>query len=312
MNSRSTNNGAVVIAVDGSEQGYVAVRYAAQEAQRLGAALDVVHVLPSTVAGGSAMMMMVPEESFQCEAAQILGRARTTALESVPDLQVTTQLRMGGRIHQLIEISGHARLMVLGRRSPSSLDRIWSGGTVTGVASRAACPVVVVPDDREPGPTHRRIVVGFKSSAHASELFDAAFRLADEIGAEIVVLHAWRLQGVYDDIIADRVEVERWQREETELIENELADCRDAFPDVTVRVNVRHEDAARALVRATAGADRLVIERPAHGGLVHHLGRTARAVLREARCPVEVLPPVRHGAEPSAPPAVKRSGELVP
>ena len=57
---------------------------------------------------------------------------------------------MGGRIQQLIAVAAQARLMVLGSRSPGSLDRIWTGGTVTGVASRAACPVVVVPADGEP------------------------------------------------------------------------------------------------------------------------------------------------------------------
>jgi len=312
MNGKSTGKGGVVVAVDGSEQGYAAVGYAAREAQRLGVPLDVIHVLPATIAAGSAMMMMIHEESFQSYGAEILERARTTALESVPDLHVTTQLRMGGRIQQLIAAAEHAPLMVLGSRSPSSLDRIWTGGTVTGVASQAACPVVVVPAGRELGSAHRRIVAGFKSPAHEAELFAASFLLADELDAELVVLHAWRLQGVYDDIIADRVGEERWCREQTELIERQLADYRETFPEVPVRVDVRHEDPARALVRATRSADRLLIVRPAHGGLVHHLGRTARAVLREAHCPVEVVAPKGRGHEPTVAMAVERSGELVP
>ena len=155
-------------------------------------------------------------------------------------------------------------------------------------------------------------MAGFKSPAHAAELFDVSFPLADELDAELVVLHAWRLEGVYDDIIVDRVEEEQWCREQTELIERELVDYRAAFPDVPVRIFVRHEDPAHALVRATRGADRVLIVRPAHGGLVHHLGRTARAVLREAHCPVEVLAPRRSHPELSVPLVVERSGELVP
>ena len=314
MNTTSTGNrDGVVVAVDGSEQGYVAVRYAAREAQRLGVSLGAIHVLPSTVLAGSAMMMMVPDESVRSYGAEILERTRTTALETVPDLQVTTQLRMGGgRIQQLVTLGAHARLMVLGSRSPGNLDRIWTGGTVTGVASRAACPVVVVPADGEPGAPRGRILAGFKSPAHAAELFEASFLLADELDAELVVLHAWRLEGVYDDVIVDRVEEERWCREQTELIERELVDYRAAFPDVRVRLYVRHEDPAHALVRGTRGADRLLIVRPAHGGLVHHLGHTARAVLREAHCPVEVLAPERRRHQPSLHLEVERSGELVP
>ena len=314
MNSKSTcqGGGGVVVAVDGSEQGYDAVRYAAREAHRLGVSLHAIHVLPSTVLAGSAMMMMVPDESFRSYGAEILERTRTTALETVPDLQVTTQLGMGGRIQQLIAVAAQARLMVLGSRSPGSLDRIWTGGTVTGVASRAACPVVVVPAEGEPREPRGRLLAGFKSPAHAAELFDASFLLADELDAELVVLHAWRLEGVYDDIIVDRVEEEEWCRQQTELIERELVDYRAAFPDVPVRLYVRHEDPAHALVRGTRGADRLLIVRPAHGGLVHHLGHTARAVLREAQCPVEVLAPERRRHQPNTPMVGERSGELVP
>ena len=168
MNSKSTcKGGGVVVAVDGSEQGYVAVRYAAREAHRLGVSLHAIHVLPSTAFAGSAMMMMVPDESFRSYGAEILERARTTALEAVPDLQVTTQLRMGGRIQQLIAVAAQARLMVLGSRSPGSLDRIWTGGTVTGVASRAACPVVVVPAEGEPRCTARAAPGGVAQVASA-------------------------------------------------------------------------------------------------------------------------------------------------
>jgi nucleotide-binding universal stress UspA family protein len=316
MNSQSsttsTGNGGVVVAVDGSQQGYAAVRYAAREAQRLSLRLDAIHVLPTNVLAGSAMMMMVPDETFQSYGAEILERARTAALDSVPDLRVTTRLLMGGgRIQELVAAARHARLMVLARPSSSGLDRIWTGGTITGVASRATCPVVVVPADAEPAIPRRRIVAGFKSPERAAELLNASFPLAEELDSELVVLHAWRLEGVYDDIIVDRVEEERWRREQTELIEREVVDYRTAFPQVPVRIFVRHEDPARALARATRGADRLLIVRPAHGGLVHHLGRTARAILREAHCPVEVLAPERSYPQPNRPTAVKRSGELV-
>jgi nucleotide-binding universal stress UspA family protein len=297
------------VAVDGSAHGYGAVRYAAREAHRLGLPLDVVHVLPRNVPSG---WIVIPDETFRSCGAEILERARETALESVAALDVETHLRSGGRTQQLLTFAEHALLLVLGDRSPHSLDRVWTGGTITGVASRATCPVVVVPADGEPDAVHHRIVVGFKSPAHAAELFDGAFPLADQLGAELIVLHAWRLQGIYDDIIAGRADVDRWVCEETRLIEGMLADYREAFPTVRVRVFVRHEDPARALVRAARGADRLLILRPAHGGTFHHLGRTARAVLRDGRCPVEVLAPQPPGRLPGAPPMViERVGELL-
>jgi len=312
MSSKPTAQNSVVVGVDGLDQRYGAVRYAAHEARRLGAPLDVVHVIPGYLPTGSMMMMTLPDDSFRSYGAEILLRAREAAVNTAPELRVRTHLRTGGLVQQLLEVASHARLVVLGSRGPSSLSRLWTGGTLTSIASQAACPVIVVPPAFDQPAAHHRIVVGFKSPAYAAQLFDAAFPLAQELAAELVVLHAWRLQGVYDDLIASRVELERWQRQDTEVIEKELAGYREAFPDVRVRVYVRHEDAAGALVRASCGADRLLIERPAHGGLVHHLGRTARAVLREADCPVEVLPAARRRTEPSALHAKERSGELVP
>ena len=72
------------------------------------------------------------------------------------------------------------------------------------------------------------------------------------------------------------------------------------------------EDPARALVwvqeeQPVGAASRT----PAHGGTFHHLGRTARAVLRDARCPVEVLAPLPPGRLPGAPMVIERVGELL-
>jgi len=312
MSSNMTVENNVVVAVDGLDEEYGAVRYAAGEAWRLGAALEVVHVVPAYVPTGSMVMMPIPMDSFRSYGAQILVRARQAAVDTAPQVSVSTHLRTGGVVQQLLDVARRARLVVLGGRGSSSLNRLWTGGTLTGVASQAACPVIAVPAGCHDRPLQHRIVVGFKSPAYAARLFDAAFALAEELRAELVVLHAWRLHGVYDDIIASPAEVERWQREGIELIEEELVGYREAFPGVRVRVYVRHEDAAGALVRATCGADRLLIERPVHGGLVNHLGRTARAVLREAHCPVEVLPPIAPGSAPSATTAQQRSAQLVP
>jgi nucleotide-binding universal stress UspA family protein len=223
-------------------------------------------------------------------------------------LTVETHLRLGDYVQQLVDIADGARLLVLGNRSPRSLDRIWTGETVTGVADRAACPVIVVPADYVPDDVHGRLVVAVQSPATAMELFDPVFPLADELGAELVVLHAWDLQGVYDDVIADRMVAERNQ-ERTELIEKELLHYREAFPRVPVRLYVRHEDPAHALVRVTSGADRLLLLRPASRGVAPQVGRIARAVLRDSRCPVEVVPSRTGGASALR---TVRHAELVP
>lgn len=307
MSNESAGPGTVVVAADGSEHGLRAVRYAAREAARVAAPLTIVHVLPEKWMGTT----QIPDDPFRSLGTEFLERAKESALTTVPGLRVSTQLRAGAADTEILAISDQACLVVLGSHGPSSFDRIWTGGTVSGVVSRASAPVVVVPPSSESTPPWRRVVVGFKSSAHAPELFDEGFRLADQLDAELVVLHAWRLPGVYDDMIADRVEKEPWNREQTELIEKALAAYRDVYPKVRVLTSVRHESPVHALVRASRRADRLLILRPTRGALVHHLDRTVRAVLREAHCPVQVVPSALVGESPGPPLVVESSGKLL-
>ena len=290
MNKESQVPGGVAVGVDGSETGYAATSFGAREADRLGVRLDLVHVLPASIPVDPAFLSTAPQSSLQSYGVEILERARKIAHEARPAVEIETHLRSGNRTQELLELGEHTRLVVLGNRSPRSFDRIWTGGTVTGVSSSSACPVVVVPAAWETALTHGRIAVAVKTPGDARDLFDAAFPLAHELRSELVVLHAWRLEGIYDDIIADRTVADRWQRSQTALVERDLAGPREQFPDVAVRVYVRHEDPAHAIVRVTGGVDRLLLQRPPSGRLVHHLGRITRAVLRDAHSPVVVVP----------------------
>jgi nucleotide-binding universal stress UspA family protein len=290
MNNAFQQPGGVVVGVDGSEQGYTAARYGAAEAHRLGVPLALVHVLPASIPVVPEHVPVLSEASLQSYGHEILERARAAALETRPDIEVETELRSGNRSRELLAATGRAGMAVVGNRSPRVFDRIWTGGTVTAVASASTCPVVVVPADWQPDVVHGRIAVGVKTPGDGPRQYDAAVSMAQELGAELVVLHAWRLEGVYDDIIADRTRADRWQQSRTELIEDDLAELRERVPDVPIRVYVRHEEPAHALVRVTGGVDRLFLQRPTSGHPLHHLGRVGRAVLRDSRCPVVVVP----------------------
>jgi nucleotide-binding universal stress UspA family protein len=295
----------VVVGVDGSEHGEAAARYGAVEADRLGTTLDLVHVLPASIplapetdpivsepilSEPILSEPIVSEASLQSYGTEILERAQKSALEVRPGVQVLTHLRSGNRAHELLGCAERAALLVLGNRSPKTFDRIWTGGTVTAVAAGAVCPVVVVPAEWQQDVVRGRVAVGVDTPGEAHDLLEMAFKTARDLHADLVVLHAWRLEGVYDDIIADRTSAERWQHHQTELIERDLAEFRERYPDVPIRIYVRHEDPAHALVRVTGGVDRLVLQRLATARPLHHLGRVGRAVLRDSRCPVVIQP----------------------
>jgi nucleotide-binding universal stress UspA family protein len=287
MNAEQAH-GHVVVGADGSERGYVGVRYAAEEAARRGVPLDVVHVVPGYVPVGP--FLMIPEGSLQEFGASVADRAAKIAVDQVPGVSVTRHLLLGNRVRELLRFSRDADLLVLAARHLSVMEHLMTGATVTAVVSRARCPVTVVPVEWHPSATlRRRVVAGFKSSRHAPELFEDAFAVAEALEAELVVLHAWKLEGMYDDVITGRIEEERWNVEERAMIEDNLAGYRETFPDVRVRVLVVHDRPAHALVHASRTADRLVLVKPAHGARLHHLGTTARAVLRMSACPVEMV-----------------------
>jgi nucleotide-binding universal stress UspA family protein len=309
MNAQSREHGIVVVGVDGSDRGYAGVQYAAQEAQRLEVALDIVHVSPGYLPVGP--LLVIPDGSLQSYATTVLERATATAFETAPGVEVDTHHLRGARIDGLVTFSDGAALLVLASRHLSVLERVWTGATVTGVVARATCPTVVVPSSWEPTVARGRIVVGFQTLQHATELLAAAFALASTLDAELEVLHAWKLPGVYDDMIASGVEEEQTNVRELDRIEPLLGDLRKAHPEVKAYARVVHRRAAAALVGASSRADRILIGKPIHGGRFHHLGSTARTLLRHAECPVEVVPSPG-GADDTPGLVLERGGELLP
>jgi nucleotide-binding universal stress UspA family protein len=283
-------SGNVVVGVDGSSRGLAGVRFAAREAARVGVGLQIVSVSPGYVPVGP--LPMIPDDSLQSYGRHALVDASTAARAEVPGLEVGAHLLTGGRVEELVRVGAEAVMLVLGGRHLDRLDRILTGATVPGVASRATCPVVVLPPPWEPGgTTYGRVVVGLKSLGHAADLLEDAFARAEELGASVEVIHAWRLGGRYDELVTGTGDEQRWAADRVAELETHLDSPRDRHPGVKAKVHVMHARPAVALVDASKEADRLVITRPAHGGLVHHLGSTGRAVLRSAYCPVEVRPP---------------------
>jgi nucleotide-binding universal stress UspA family protein len=290
--SQSTSTKPVTVGIDGTPAGQRGVRYAALEARRLGVPLSIVHVTPGYSRGrGVPVVPVVSADKLHSYGTELLELARKNAQATVSDLEVHTSLTQGGTtVHCLAHGSEDASMLVLGAERRSFAGRVWTGDVVAGVASRAACPVVVVPPEWEPDHVHGRVVVGIKDAGRAAELVATGMEQAHRLGTELVIIHAWKLASGYDDIVANRVSSEEYGGQQTALIEPLVHARRAEHPHVDVRIEVLHAQPADALVRASADADLLLISRPQRGGRVHHLGGTGRAVLQEARCPVEVHP----------------------
>lgn len=284
-----TSTSPVVVGVDGSAGSLMAVHYAVAEASRRETGVRLVHVAPDY----TPMTPMLPliRDDFEQVGTRILREAAAVVAESSPSCDVATVLRAGPTVSTLIDAAEGAHLIVLGREHRSRVEAVFTGSTTVGAAGRAPCPVVSVPPAWTSEP-RGRVVVGVRSPAHSTELLGRAFAAAEVRQARLVVLHAWKLPGAYDDIVEARSHSNDREREIEAELDPLLDEFRRDHPQVEAELSVVHEQPVRALLRVAAGADLLLILRRAHGlPLTAHLGGTARTLLHEAACPVEVVPP---------------------
>ena len=281
----------IVVGVDGTDQSIRAVRYAVREAQRQDCGLRVVHAIHET-APMAPMLPMVSVETFEQVGQRLVAEAKQLAYDlSGGEMSIQTVVRPGSRTQVLCEAGEDARMVVLGHRDRSVLGVVFSSSTTTGVAARAHCPVVCVPASWTDGHAHGRIVVGLDGAPPSQDALGLAFAAAAERKALLIVLHAWKLPGVYHEIVSAGTSMEDWRTAALEQMENILTEWRSYYPEVQVEVDLRHQYPAPALVGATEGADLIVLGRRGHGApLGVYLGSIARTLIREARCPVEIAP----------------------
>ncbi|WP_395695115.1 universal stress protein [Nocardioides sp.] len=290
----------VVVGVDGSEANLGALLFAVDLAARRGTSLRLAHVVPDR--GVISPLVPVTPLDLSETGATVLRDAEQAARAAAPGLDVDARLWHGSRATALLQCAEDAGVLVVGRDDRPVLERMLRGDTAASVASRAEVPVVEVPAEWRPAsadrPAHGVVVVGLKSPAYADAVLADAFAVADEQGAELLGLHAWRLPGGYDDLAGTDPAVGDWEQGAADHVEELVRPWRRAYPDVAVRVRVVHEHPSQALVEASAEADLVVVVRRVHGPAAAHLGSVARAVLRASACPVLVVPPRETGVIP--------------
>jgi nucleotide-binding universal stress UspA family protein len=280
----------VVAGVDGSEESDRAVRFALAEARRRDVGVLLVHVVPvSAPLGGRFPQFDV--DYFTDVSRRIVDDAERLAQDIDPEIEVSTMLKVGHRVATLVESGEQASAIVLGHRSRSLLGRVLTSSTTTGVAARAHCPVISVPEDWDERSDVGRIVVGVDESEAAHDALDLGFREARRRRASLVALHAWKLPIVYDSTGYAATMLEDWRTPAAEAMDKTLAPFREAYPEVEVEVDLQHEFAGHALLKATEHADLIIVGHRGHGAPVGiSLGSLARLLIREGTCPVEISP----------------------
>jgi nucleotide-binding universal stress UspA family protein len=260
----------VTVGVDGSIPARQAARWAAVEAELLGAPLEVVAVRDGRAAVTAAL--------------DGLAAARDAA--SGPAGATT---RRGDPVEVLLEESAHARLLVLGNRGLGALRGLLSGSVSSPVAARAHCPVAVV---RGPQRVRddRPVVLGVDGTPAGEGAIRYAFEAADRRAVPLIAVHVWRDE-LDDPEWASAFEDVDPAEQERELLSERLAGWSTRFPDVEVTRVLDDDRPVRALVARSVQASLLVVGTRGRLRAPGRWGSVAGAVLHEARCPVVVVRP---------------------
>jgi nucleotide-binding universal stress UspA family protein len=156
----------VVVGVDGSEASRRALQWAAEDAQRRGACLEVVHVHEPRLVGNPyelsyastssprAVERMAAEERRWRERQRMVGRQEADSLlegmlEELParlrEVPVERIVREGSRpARLLLDSARHAQLLVVGSRGRGGFAGLLLGSVSQQLAQHAPCPVVIV------------------------------------------------------------------------------------------------------------------------------------------------------------------------
>jgi nucleotide-binding universal stress UspA family protein len=284
----------IVVGV-GPDEVESALAFAADEAVRAGCGLHLVHAVSLVPPGPDQVLLpAIDLEAWGAERlAEVVKLADDLVQGAVP---VTHEIRRGTPVGALVDVGRTARMVVLEHRHLSRLSRIVNRTVAGGVAAHLRVPVVAVPSGWHEDQRRGVVVAGIDVPERSQEVLRAALAEAHARGARLRAVHSWSLPGPYEEAMVGD-EVRRWSDRSRAEVRAAIDALGDLSAVMDTDVQVVHGRAAEALVAASADAELLVIGR--HDPLVpigSHVGPVARAVLREATCPVLLASPRPHRA----------------
>ena len=285
----------IVVGVDGSALALHAVRWAAREAVRRHAPLRLVHVCFLMPVRHPRQIAPPPEyhDAILDQGRHWLNQAAEAARTTAPDVQLGTDLRDGLVAALLVGESESAQLVVLGSRGVGGFRGLLVGSVSVALSAHAHCPVVVMhgPSGDGPPPESGPVVVGVDGSPLSEAAIEFAFAAAAERRVPLVAVHSWMDVNMSAGWagLPDTIDWE-WIGENEALRLNEsLAPWTEKFPGVEVRKVVERERPERALLKAAADAQLVVVGSRGRGALTGlGLGSVSQSLLHHAECPVVV------------------------
>lgn len=268
----------IVVGVENKQ--LAALRYALGEAALKGCGVRIVHAYSMSTVGPALLGDDIMDASA-ADAYAILDSARDFVASQNTKVPVEYVVEFGAPTQVLQAASLTARSLVLGPENASWYERILAGEVGSWLATRAECPVVVIPENWHEHEVRRGgIVVTVDGATDAHGPLTYAFAAADRRNQELHVLHV--------------VPPATSEQDEEELrlnIAEVLAGWADKYPTVSVFRSLVFGNTDEACIRSTSLANLVVVGRPHGHNLPFSLLRpVAVSVIKEANCPVAVVP----------------------
>lgn len=290
---------AIVVGVTGPGMEQAALRFAAECARREGLQVVLVHAFRVSTPAPPPSVRITYAEAVDV-AERIIKEVGDEFAEMTGDsVQFRAVAVPGHPSRVLVDLSRGARMVVVQHRGLHGLGRLFVGSTANVAAAHAECPVISVTHEWRSGDAPGEVVVGVHEGGEPRAVLEAGFTWAAVAGVPLRVVHAWRLDVAYDDLVTD-VDAATWRDEQKEALATAVLTLRELHPDVPVTLEVRHQWPVDVLVDDSQVASLVVVGRHASRKWApERLGSVARTVLRESKCPVMVVPvhPHQNGSE---------------
>ncbi|MEV7869943.1 universal stress protein [Streptomyces sp. NPDC088124] len=286
----------ITVGLDGSPESLAAARWGAEEAQRRGLVLRLLHAWPLLVPEPTHVPAELDQNYW---AKRLVHNARTELQAHHPGLTIVGNLVADDAQNALLQAATECEMLVLGSRGLTPVESYFLGDISMIVVGRSERPVVLVRADgsteeaRAAGPgAVGDIVVALKLHGPNDALLDFAFTTAAARGLPLravhghsTPLHAYTPWGV-DHTVTQEIVQDAQRR-----LNQALRPWCEKFPGVEVTDAIRLESPASVVVAAAGGAGLLIVgRRRRHPDLGPHLGSVAQAAVHHARCPVAVVP----------------------
>ncbi|MFI2105236.1 universal stress protein [Isoptericola sp. NPDC019693] len=288
----------IVVGVNGSVESDEALDWALREAATAAVPLTVVMVAAGAGKGADAAAHEAALAPVREEAQGLLDAARA---RTGTDVDGNVAALPGPAADRLLELGADADMLVLGRRRRGRLGRAVLGSVSTAVVEHAVVPVTVVrhgnpagPDGEEDVPAEEtpRIVVGVDTSAPSVAALRHACEVAGRTGASIDAVFAWQITTLapLPGSWGWAPPVDDYEKFAADSLAEAVRAAGVTLPPERLQRRVVHGQAAKQLVLAAQGAERLVVGARGLGGFDRLLlGSVSRQVLDFAPCPVTVV-----------------------